>query len=121
MYGIKAQIVLDEDPGFNAGWLDAGDWLDYLIDVKTARSYTVALRVALAEGFPSSQGQLRSGSNVLWTFSIPSTGGWQTWRTLYGQVNLAAGRQKLQVYVGQGPWNLNWIEFPAGSERVPRR
>ena len=121
MYGIKTQIVLDEDPGFNAGWLDAGDWLDYLIDVKTAGSYTVGLRVALAEGFPSSQGQLRSGSNVLWTFSIPSTGGWQTWRTLYGQVNLAAGRQKLQVYVGQGPWNLNWIEFPAGSERVPRR
>jgi hypothetical protein len=117
MVGIKTQIVLDEEPGFNAGWLDAGDWLDYLVDVRETHGYTVAVRVALADGFPGSQGQLRVGNNVLWTFSIPSTGGWQTWKTIQGQVNLEAGKQRLRVYVVQGPWNLNWIEFSRESGR----
>jgi len=121
MFGIETQIVLDEDPGFNAGWLDAGDWLDYRIDVKVARRYTVAVRVALADGFAGSQGQLRIGSSVLWTFSVPSTGGWQTWKTLQGQVSLEAGKQRLRVYVEKRPWNLNWIEFPKEPGRTPAR
>jgi hypothetical protein len=121
MYGIRTQIVLDDEPGFNVGWMDAGDWLDYLIDVPETRRYTVAVRVAQADGFSAGRGQLRVGSNVLWSFSIPSTGGWQTWTTIQGQVNLEAGKQRLRIYVEQGPWNLNWIEFPRESGRTPGR
>lgn len=121
MFGAETGIVLDEDPGFNVGWLDAGDWLDYLIDVKAARRYTVAVRVALADGYPGSRGRLCIGDSVLWTFAIPGTGGWQTWKTIEGQVNLPAGKQRLRVYVEKGPWNLNWIEFPKEPGRPSNR
>jgi len=115
MVGVKTQIVLDEDPGFNAGWFDFGDWLDYLIEVKEEGSYKVTLRVALADGFSNGAGQLRIGNDVLWAFSVPATGGWQSWETITGAVNLKAGVQRLRVYVQTGLWNLNWLEFTRES------
>ena len=121
MYGIKTQIVLDDDPGFNAGWLDAGDWLDYLVDVKEQGEYTVALRVALADGFSDGGGQLCIGGTVLWTFAVPATGGWQTWQTTAGKVNLSKGRQTLRVKITRGPWNFNWLELTTKSHRPPNR
>ena len=111
MVGIRTEIVFDEDPGFNVGCFDAGDWLDYPVHVQTAGDYVVSLRVALDSGFPVGQGQLRLGSQTLATMAVPPTGGWQKWSTVQGRVQLAAGDQTLRLYVVTGPWNLNWLEF----------
>jgi hypothetical protein len=48
-----------------AGWFDAGDWLDYLVDTEEQGQYNVALRVALAGGFSSGAGQLRVGNKLM--------------------------------------------------------
>ncbi len=111
MVGVRTEIVLDEEQGFNMGWFDAGDWLDYLIDVAQAGTYDVDLRVALADGQSPGQGQLRAGSTSLLAFTVPSTGGWQKWQTIHGKVRLTPGKQILRVQVDKGPWNLNWLEF----------
>jgi hypothetical protein len=121
MYGVKTEVVFDDDAGFNTGQYDAGDWLDYLLDVNEPGEYNVAVRVALADGFAGGTGQLRIGSDVLWTFGVPVTGGWQDWETITGKVNLTKGRQTLRVQIVQGPWNLNWLELTAKSHRLPGR
>jgi len=117
MVGIRTEIVLDEDPGFNVGWFDAGDWLEYLVDVKRASRYTVSLRVALDSAFTGGRGRLETDTGVLWSFAVPSTGGWQSWQTITSQVDLPAGTRRLRVAVDQGPWNLNWMEFTSTARR----
>ena len=115
MVGVRTEIVFDEEPGFNVGWFDAGDWLDCLIDVRQAGTYDVVRRVALADGQSAGLGQLRVGGSPLCTFSAPATGGWQKWQTISGKVRLTAGRQTLRVQVDKGPWNLNWLRFTRPS------
>ena len=51
------------------------------------------------------------------SFSVPTTGGWQNWQTITGQVDLPAGKHLLRLYVEKGPWNLNWLEFTATAKR----
>jgi endoglucanase len=111
MYGIRTVMVLNEEPGFNLDCLDAGDWMQYLIDVEKAGRYRISLRIALAEGFWGSAGKLSVGGDVVWRFTVPTTGGWQIWKTITGAADLSSGRQTLRVEVTEGPWNLNWLEF----------
>jgi hypothetical protein len=117
MVGIKTEIVLNEDPGFNVGWFDSGDWLEYLVDVSAAGRYTTSLRVALDDGFAGGRGRLEMDGAVLWAFTIPGTGGWQSWQTISGPVDLPAGKRRLRLYVEKGPWNLNWMEFTPTARR----
>ena len=112
MFGIKTERCMDGDgQGLNVGWFDAGDWLDYPVDVQAAGEYAVSLKVALDSGFSTGQGQLRLGSQILATIAVPPTGGWQKWSMVQGRVRLAAGVQTLRLYVVTGPWNLNWIDL----------
>ncbi|MEN6575090.1 MAG: carbohydrate-binding protein [Phycisphaerales bacterium] len=117
MVGIKTEIVLNEDAGFNVGWFDTGDWLEYLVDVEKAGRHTASLRVALDSAFAGGRGRLETDAGVLWSFSVPATGGWQSWQTITAQVDLPAGKRLLRLRVDQGPWNLNWLEFTATAKR----
>jgi endoglucanase len=46
---------------------------------------------------------------------VPSTGGWQTWRTITQNVNLAAGQQTIRLAVKGGGFNLNWFQLESAS------
>ena len=113
MQGVQTETTGDTGGGQNVGWIDAGDWMDYAVNVATAGSYQVSFRVASTAA--TGQVQLRSGTTVLATVNVPNTGGWQTWTTATAQVNLAAGKQTLRVYANAAPFNLNWIEFASAT------
>src|SRR5262249_22246059 len=74
-------IEASADGGYDIGWIAAGEWLNYSVNVATAAGYTAQLRVAspgggslhVSFGAPSSA----SGSVV-----VPATGSWQTWTTV---------------------------------------
>jgi hypothetical protein len=111
MVGVQTEIVTDTERGFNIGWLDAGDWLEYLVAVKEPGDYNVSFRVALDNSMPGGQGRLIAGDDVLCRFDIPTTGGWQNWETITQKVTLKAGKQTLRMAVVKGPWNFNWMKF----------
>jgi len=112
MNGIQTEGTADIGGGQNVGFVDPGDWLDYQVNVATAGTYTVDVRVS---SVPGGQLQLRSGATVLATINVAATGGWQTWTTLSTTLTLAAGAQTIRIYDATGKWNFNWMEFKTGS------
>lgn len=107
MSGIQSEPCSDTDGGMDVGLTDAGDWMDYNVNVATAGTYTINYRVA---AYSAGQLQLKEGTTLIHTVNIPSTGGWQTWSTVSGTATLSAGNHRLRVYVATSGWNINWIE-----------
>jgi hypothetical protein len=117
MSGIQTEPTTDVGGGLNVGYIDAGDWMDYAVNVQTAGSYTVQYRVASQNGGGSIQ--LRSGATTLATTPVASTGAWQTWATVNATVNLNAGTQTLRIHAAAGGFNLNWIQFSNSGNTPP--
>jgi beta-glucanase (GH16 family) len=111
MSGVQTEPTTDTGGGNNVGYIDGDDWMDYLVDVKTAGTYAVNIRVASQPGGGTLQ--LRSGSEVLASVNIAATGGWQQWSTVSTSAVLPAGEQTLRLHASTGGFNINWIEFTA--------
>jgi hypothetical protein len=82
--------------GFDVGWTAAGEWLNYTVNVASAGTYIVQLRVASPGGASLHLG-FNAASNVWKTVSIPATSGWQSWQTVSVPVTLGAGIQQMTV------------------------
>ena len=110
MYGVQLENTTDAGGGQNVGYINNNDWMNYNIHVNSAGTFNVDLRVASQLGGGSLQ--LKSGSTVLATVTVPNTGGWQVWTAVNsGNISLPAGDQVIQVYATGGGWNLNWLQF----------
>jgi beta-glucosidase-like glycosyl hydrolase len=112
--GIQHEQSLDINGSLNAGWLDAGDWMDYKVNVPKTGKYVVSLRVASPTGATSAF-QLNNSSSVLSSFDIPNTGGWQNWKTIAKEITLNEGVQTIRIFVESPGWNINWIEFASAD------
>jgi hypothetical protein len=117
MSGIAKEATSDTGGGENIGYIDAGDWMDYAVNVQTTGNYSVTFRTA---GWSASaQLQLRPGSTVLATVNVPNTGGGQIWTTTSAvTVPLTAGSQTLRVHVMNGGFNLNWMNFATSGGNI---
>lgn len=111
MSGVQTETTADTGGGLNVGYLDAGDWMAYTIDVPTAGDYVIQYRVASLSGGGRISLEQNSGTTVRGTLAVPATGGWQTWTTISHTVSLAAGRQNIAIGVAAGGYNLNWWSF----------
>ena len=98
--------------GENVGWIDAGDWMVWDVNLPTTGSYQVEYRVASQNGGGALQLEQAGGSPVFGDpVSVPSTGDWQKWTTVSQAVTLPAGQQQLALSVPSGGWNLNWLRI----------
>ncbi|MEL6135504.1 MAG: carbohydrate-binding protein, partial [Bacteroidota bacterium] len=99
--------------GYNVGWILAGEWLRYTVNVTQAGTYQLDYRVASA----GSSGRFYveiDGTNVSGSINVPYTGGWQTWTTLTTQgVTLSEGIHTLYVRITGSDFNMNDIEVTA--------
>jgi phosphatidylserine/phosphatidylglycerophosphate/cardiolipin synthase-like enzyme len=98
-------IEASSEGGFDVGWTTPGEWLNYTVNVTSAGSRTVQLRVASPGGATLHVG-FNTASNVWKTVSVPATGGWQTWTTVSVPVTLGAGTQQLTLLFDTGGMNL---------------
>jgi hypothetical protein len=110
--GVDLETCTDTGCGYDIGWTGTGQWFRYTVNVASARSYTVSLRLASPNGvtgalhIASSSGASLSGS-----VSAPATGGWQNWTTVTVTVTLPAGQQTLTIYQDNGGWNIHTLAF----------
>ncbi|MFC6155554.1 galactose-binding domain-containing protein [Kribbella jiaozuonensis] len=107
--GVDLESTSDAGGGYNLGWTSTGQWFHYTVNVATAGTYTVAMRVAA----PSAVTNAFHFAGT--TVSVPATGGWQNWAIVTTQVTLPAGLQTLTVSQDNGGWNLNSLQFTGGG------
>jgi hypothetical protein len=90
--------------------IEAGEWLQYTIDVKQKGIYNIGLSVAseITGGAVSISINNKIAGNKQ---MIPLTGA-KNWATLwFKNVGLAAGRQLLRVYADKGGFDFSAISF----------
>ena len=70
------------DGGYDVGWADAGEWLNYTVNVQTSGTYVLQVRVASPNDGTSFHIGFNGPSYGTWTqVPVPNTGGWQSWIT----------------------------------------
>jgi endoglucanase len=116
--GLELEACSDTGGGQDVGHTNTGDYLDYIIRVATTAKYNMVLRVAClnSAGIVQVQ-QLNDNGDVLNSanVTVPVTGGWQTWKSVNAEINLAAGIGKLRVKILQPEFNMNWFSFEASQ------
>src|SRR6202035_5260421 len=102
--------------GYDIGWTAAGQWFNYTVNVATAGTYTVSLRLAaptaVTDALHISNG---SGTNLSGNVNAPATGGYQAWTTVTATVTLPAGVQTLTVHQDNAGWNIHYLTFASSS------
>jgi Alpha-L-arabinofuranosidase B, catalytic/Carbohydrate binding module (family 6) len=97
---------------YDIGWTGTGQWYRYTVNVATAGTYTVSLRLAspnaITDGLHIANG---SGANLSGPVNVPSTGGFQDWTTVTTTVTLPAGVQTLKIAQDNGGWNIHYLTF----------
>ena len=113
--GVDLEATTDTGGGDDLGWTAAGQWFKYTVNVATAGTYTVGLRLAaptaVTDGLHIANS---SGTNLSGNVNVPATGGYQTWTTVTATVTLPAGQQTLTVDQDHAGWNINFLAFGAG-------
>src|ERR1700722_14216074 len=110
--GVDLEACTDTGCGDDIGWTGAGQWFNYTVNVSTARSYTVTLRLASPSGVTDGLHiASSSGANLSGNINVPDTGGWQTWTTVTVTVTLPAGQQTLTIDQDNGGWNIHQLTF----------
>ncbi|MFC4033909.1 glycoside hydrolase family 3 C-terminal domain-containing protein [Streptomyces polygonati] len=101
---------------YDVGWITAGQWFKYTVQVATAGNYSVAFRVASPYGITDALHIANSaGTNLTGAVAVPNTGGYETWTTVTASVTLAAGQQTLTVDQDSNGWNFHYLAFTQGS------
>ena len=106
--GVDIQDCLEG--GYNIGWIEPGEWLEYTVNVTKTCNYDIVCRT----GSPLDGAKLHiefNGENKTGTLEVVNTGDWQNYTNLIKEnVNLQAGIQKMKVVIENGGFNLNYIE-----------
>jgi hypothetical protein len=90
---VDIAAAADTSGGYTLGWVGAGEWLAYTVNVAAAGTYDVEFRVASSGPGGTFHVEI-GGVDRTGPIAVPDTGGWQTWRTIRKTgVSLAAGVQ----------------------------
>jgi beta-glucosidase len=114
--GVDLEACTDTGCGDDIGWTATGQWFKYTVNVATAGTYTVSLRLAapsaVTDGLHIASS---SGTNLSGNINVPATGGWQDWTTVTASVTLPAGQQTLTIDQDNGGWNIHQLTFASSS------
>ena len=108
----KSKPVEVEGNGNNIGYINAGDWYQYTVDVKEAGKYLFDASLS-ANGDGSFHLEV-DGVRVPGDIQVPNNGSWNSWRyipTTPIEINLTEGKHKIKFVVDKSGFNLRAIRF----------
>ena len=122
--GVSIEATTDSGGGYDVGWATAGEWLNYTVNVTTAGTYTVQVRVA-NNGQGGTFHFNVDRSSATGELTVPNTGGWQNWQTLSTSITLSAGSHVIQLAmdsIGSAGTvgNFNWFSIGTGASTTSK-
>ncbi|MCV9385516.1 glycosyl hydrolase [Reichenbachiella ulvae] len=107
MEGISLEKTEDLTGDKNVGYIDAGDWLEYHVNLSEESTLDFYIRIASTQ-----TASIRVGIDDTEALvqALPNTGGWQNWQTISGhQLSLSAGEHVVKLEAITAGFNLNWF------------
>jgi endoglucanase len=96
--------------GFNVGFIEHSEWLNYKITVSQSGLFTFIFNVASM----NTGGKIIAsvnGNDITGFLNVPNTGGWQSWQPVVKEnIYLSAGTYSLKLTFITGGFNLSYIE-----------
>ncbi len=116
---VDIQACTDTGDGYNVGWIDAGEWLAYNVDVAQNGRYTITARMASANSGIKTMTVTLDGATIA-TFTFTDASGWQSWKNVVvPNVNIRAGTHSLRMVMTTGGFNVNYLDFAIQPNIAP--
>ena len=117
------QIEPDEEGEPNLGWINDGDYSEYLVKVPAAGVYKLTARVASGAGEKATITVSDSTGKALATLTVDpaKTKGWNDWYETSTAIELPKGEQKLKLtYSGTTDYlmNVDWLSFDSDPTAI---
>ena len=114
MLGIQKEA--DEENNLNIGWINSGDWANYLVNVEAGGFYKVRVRAASGADVNNmiTLKDEKGDSIGSLTVNAEKTSGWHDWYLDSTLVTLEKGEQTLRLdFSGTSDFlfNIDWLEF----------
>jgi hypothetical protein len=113
--------IYKKNNGYVVGYNQAGEWLEYTVEVAEAGDYTMFASVASANATSSFQLAI-NGENITEEVAVPKNDGeenYDDYSLVQANVKLTAGKHILRFTV-TGDWmDIDYIEFAAGKDADP--
>ena len=114
--GVDIENCSDTGGGYNVGWFDTSEWLEYTVNVGISDNYDFFPRVASI----NSNAQLKlsvDGVAVTGNLAVPNTGNWQTFQTMHiRNISLTAGQHVIKWEAVTGGFNFNsWAAWQSST------
>ena len=109
--GVDIQAATDTDPNanqYNVGWTEAGEWLQYTINVDSTAAYDINIRYS---AFTSNSKIILTldGSDITPSIPLSPSSGWAT-QTI-SDVVLYKDQHKLKIFFEKGGANVGRLTF----------
>jgi len=114
---------IDPSEGHTVGWIDAGEWLTYTVNVSQAGPYKFTVDTASGNSGGGGPFWLElNGSKISSDITVPYTDtNWSSYvpTVATGDVTLPAGLQTLRLVVGNSGFNLGRMKFEISGPAAP--
>jgi len=116
---IVAIDSTDETKGYAVGYTNAGEWMEYTVNVKTAGEYNLSAQVS--SGADNSSIQLfLDDSAITDTIKVPNGGNWISYSPVTAKTTkLSTGEHILKLAITGSSVNIDWLEFGDGITGMP--
>ncbi len=111
---VDIETCTDVGEGYNIGYAEAGEWMEYTVSVAATGKYNVKIRAA-CNGDGRTVSLAMDGKDVASKVAIPNTADWKKWTDVtIKDVQLEAGAHVMRFTIGATDYvNLNYIVFEA--------
>ncbi len=108
MEGIQTEACSDAGGGENVGYIDAGDWMKYHVQIARDGFYTITGRIA---GYNGGTLLISFNDSIEFELNYSATNGWQTWQDFSDWTYLEAGFYTMKVEAQSNEFNINYFNF----------
>lgn len=108
---IDEGVDTESSDGGNIGYIVNGEWLEYTINVGSAGSYKMDIRIASEPGGGRFHLEIND-VDITGAVDVPSTGSWTNYQTLsVDNIDFASGEQILRMVIDIGDFNYSTMTF----------